>query len=229
MANERDTAVELVRQLLSKTTNFKDVRFFAILDNTCQDGTVDILRDYAREETRLEVVWCPDNTCVVDAYMAGYRVALAAGSDWILEIDAGFSHQPADLPAFLDRIAPDVDCIFGSRFCPGGRITETPARRRVISRGGTVLTNALVGTKLTDMTSGYQMFRRHALRHVLEKGIMSRSHFFQTEMKVHCRHMCVKEVPIHYRAASDSVNQSVLADSFRCLFRLVGRRLSGDL
>jgi dolichol-phosphate mannosyltransferase len=118
------------------------------------------------------------------------------------------------------------DCVFGTRFGPGGRITDSSFRRRLLSRGGTFLANLLLGTRLTDMTSGFQLFSRAALEEVLEKGVNSRGHFFQTEIKAHCHSRRVAEVPIHYRAASDSVNREVLRDALRNLWRLFRARVS---
>ncbi|HKG12053.1 MAG TPA: hypothetical protein VKB12_01895, partial [Pyrinomonadaceae bacterium] len=121
------------------------------------------------------------------------------------------------------------DCVFGSRFCPGGRITDSSFKRRVISRGGTMLANLLLGTKLYDMTSGFELFSRAALQYVLERGVHSRGHFFQTEIKAYCHAFRVAEVPIHYRAASASVNNTVLKDAFRNLWRLFRARRAGEL
>ena len=103
------------------------------------------------------------------------------------------------------------------------------AKRRIISRGGTLLTNALLGTKLKDMTSGFEMFSRAALREILRKGIHSRAHFFQTEIRTHCRKLNIAEVPICYRVTSDSVNRKVVTDAFTNLWRLFRLRVAGRL
>jgi dolichol-phosphate mannosyltransferase len=229
MANERDTAVDFVREVLAQCGAFREVTFFAVLDNKSKDGTVDLLREFGKSEKRLNVVWAPENRCVVDAYVRGYREAMAAGCDWILEIDAGFSHKPEDMPRFFAMIGQGYECIFGSRFCEGAKLSETPLKRRVISKGGTILTNILVGTRLKDMTSGFEFFSRKALARVLEKGIMSKAHFFQTEIKTHCRVFKCVEVPIHYSAPSNSVNNKVLKDAFANLFRLFKLRITGKL
>src|SRR5688500_10284957 len=102
MANERDTAERFVREVLAacQPFGFASVTFFAVLDRVSRDGTLDLLRALEAEEKSLRVVWAPDNRCVVDAYLRGYREALGAGCDWVLEIDAGYSHQPSDIPAF---------------------------------------------------------------------------------------------------------------------------------
>jgi len=229
MANEKTSAVSFVGDVLAQcqTQGFKSITFFAILDNMSKDGTVELLRTLEKDQPQFRLVWSPENGSVVDAYMRGYREAIDAGCDWILEIDAGYSHQPSDIPQFFEKMTEGYACVFGSRFCEGGQITDSSFKRQIISRGGSVLTNVLLGTKLKDMTSGFEMFSRPALQQVLDKRIHSRGHFFQTEIKVHCRRLPIAEVPIHYRAASDSVNNMVLKDAFSNLWRLFRLRLSG--
>ena len=108
-------------------------------------------------------------------------------------------------------------------------MADSPLARRIISRGGTIAANLLLGTKLKDMTSGFEMFSRSALEMVLDKGIISRAHFFQTEIKAYCRNLRITEVPIRYRAPSAGVSNAVLGDAFTNLFRLFCLRVSGRL
>ncbi len=220
MANEGKEAVRFVREVLEQCKGFRGVKFFAVLDKATTDNTLELLREYAQAEPRLEVVWAPENRCAVDAYVRGYREALAAGSDWILEIDAGFSHRPADIPQFFSAMQQGYDCVFGSRFMPGGSIRRSSWKRYLISFCGTILTNLMMGTRLSDMTSGFEMFSRRALQGVLKTGIRSRAHFFQTEIKVYCRNLKIKEVPIQYQAASPRLHGSAVIEALTQLWRL---------
>ena len=220
-----------VREVLAHclSQGFTSVTLFAILDKKSTDRTRELLGDLEDCRNNLQVIWSPENRCVVDAYVVGYKRALEAKCDWILEMDAGFSHQPADLTMFFDKMSQGYDCVFGSRFCPGGSMKESPLARRLISRGGTILSNLLLGTRLKDMTSGFELFARNALQLVVNKGIRSRGPFFQTEIKVYCRNLHIAEVPIQYRAASHNVGSSALKDSFSNLWRLFRLRLQDAL
>lgn len=231
MANEEPTAVTFVREVLAHCAlpGFKSVTLFVILDQKSTDRTRELLGGLQDCGNNLLVIWSPENRCVVDAYLVGYRKALASECDWILEMDAGFSHQPSDLAGFFNKMSQGYDCVFGSRFCPGGSMTESPLARRLISRGGTVISNLLLGTRLQDMTSGFELFTRHALQLVVNKGIRSRGPFFQTEIKAYCRNLHITEVPIQYRAASYKVGSSALKDSFSNLWRLFRLRLQDAL
>lgn len=232
MANEAASAASFLHEVLAQCApfQFKSATFFAILDHQSQDQTLQILNDRQKEEPSLRIVWAPENTCVVDAYVRGYREALAAGCDWILEIDCGFSHQPSDIPQFFERMLQGGhDCVFGSRFCDGGAIAADSPGRRFISRSGTILSNALLGTSLKDMTSGFELFSRSALVYVLDTGIKSRGPFFQTEIRAYCHRLDIVEVPIHYRGASHKINGTALKDAFRNLWRLFRLRAQGGL
>ncbi len=220
MANESTSAIRFADEVLLQCKDLKRATLYVVLDRVSRDGTRELLSEYAREQPNLRIVWAPENRCVVDAYVRGYREALANGHDYILEIDAGFSHQPEDIPKFLDAMENGYDCVFGSRFISGGIIEKSSFTRRCISLGGSALTNLLAGTRLSDMTSGFELFSRRALEMVLAKGIQSRAHFFQTEVKFYCRNLNITEVPITYRAASPSVSQSSLVDAFRNLWRI---------
>ena len=231
MANEDATAVDFVNEVIARceAEGFNSINFFAVLDKACKDNTVELLRQLEKKQLSLRVVWAPENKGVVDAYVRGYREALATGCDWILEIDAGYSHQPSDIPQFFARMKEGYACVFGSRFCEGGRIEEGSFKRHVISRGGTLLANLVLGTKLKDMTSGFELFSRAVLQQVLDRGIRSRGPFFQTEIKTYCRNLPLVEVPIHYRAPSHDLNNATLKDAFINLYRLLRLRIATRL
>jgi dolichol-phosphate mannosyltransferase len=230
MANEALNAVSFVDAVLSECSRhgLGSVTLFVVVDRVSHDETRALLEAHQARQSRLRVVWAPETRGVADAYVRGYREALGAGSDWILEIDAGFSHDPSDIGRFLVAMAEGRDCVFGSRFRKGGR-NLAPLRRRVVSRSGTMLANRLLGTKLSDMTSGYQLFTRDALEAVLAKGIRSKGPFFQTEMKAYCRNLRCGEVPITYDAGSHAVGARAIGESLVNLGRLFRLRISGDL
>ena len=231
MANEEATCSEFVQALLAECSKypFRQVSCFVVVDTASKDRTRQRLNELAETEPRLRVVWAPENRGFVDAYVRGYREAIEAGCDWILEIDGGFSHDPADALKFFEKMAEGYDCVFGTRLAAGGSFEDVSAKRRTISRLGTIATNALLGTRLTDMTSGYQLFTRKALQMVLKRGIRSKAHFFQTEIKVYCRNLKCAEVPISYRHPNPQLSNAAVMEAVARLGSLVGLRLSGRL
>lgn len=230
MANERDTAVDFVNDVLEQCCIFHRTSFFVVLDNASKDGTLDLMRGMAEKDERVRVVWAPENRCVVDAYMRGYREALASGCHWMLEIDAGYSHDPADAAAFFELAGTGrYDCVFGTRFAAGGGYRGGRARRKAVSRIGSALSRLLLGRTPSDMTSGYQFFSREAVERFLDFGIRSRGHFFQTEMKAACLALDWDEVPIRYTNPSSSVGFAVIVDALANLARLAWLRAMGRL
>ena len=100
MANEAETATRFVNSVLMNCVGVGSRKFLAIVDEASKDDTRKILEAQAATVPELTVVWAPENRSVVDAYVRGYREALRTNADWILEIDAGFSHQPSEIPRF---------------------------------------------------------------------------------------------------------------------------------
>lgn len=229
MANEAKTAVRFVNEVLEHCHGFRERLFLVILDRASKDDTLQLMREQAKLTPELAVIWAPENRGIADAYQRGYREALVQNADWILEIDAGFSHQPSDIPLLLEKMTHGYDCVFGSRFSLGGSLRDSSIRQFWISYGGTLLTNLLLGTKLHDMTSGFQLFTQQALRMIVDRGINSQGPFFQTEMKAYCRDLNFAEVPIQYSSASHQVGRAALADAFRNLWRLFRLRLAGSM
>ena len=221
LANERDTLDEFVRRVTARLQS-QDA-LIAVFDNVCTDGSIDRAREIARSEPRLRVVFAPENRSVVDAYFRGYREALATDADWILEMDGGLSHLPEQIPPFIDAMSKGYDYAGGSRFMPGGGF-DGPWRRYLISRGGTWLTNLLLGTRMHDMTSGFECFTRKTLQGVVDRGVRSRAHFFQTEIRARMHDFRWIELPIHYGCPSKSVGKNSLLDAFKSLAALRKRR-----
>ncbi|MES2474553.1 MAG: glycosyltransferase [Verrucomicrobiota bacterium] len=228
MANEIHTAREFVDAVLVAASifEFREVSMFPVFDTVCQDGTREMMEQHAKTDSRIKVIYAPENRSVVDAYMQGYRKALDSGCDWILEIDAGFSHDPNSIPEFLEKISSNVDVVYATRFTLGGEIINSSVCRRFISRFGSLISNVLLGTKLGDMTSGFILYSRHALESVLAQGIQSRGPFFQTEMKYHARDLPYAEVPIVYQGASHVIGKRAINDAKYHLRRLVRDRFS---
>jgi dolichol-phosphate mannosyltransferase len=232
MANERENAEAFVNEVIGicRSFNFKSVRFFAVLDNVSKDGTRDILESLGRRIEGLAVVFAPENRNVVDAYKRGYREALKNDCDWILEIDAGYSHNPTDIPQFFNlMITGEYDCVFGNRFHRESKIKDMPFARYLVSRGGTLLTNLMLGTRLPDMTSGFELFRKDALAQILEKGIFSIGPFFQTEIKSYAHGLRIADVPIFYNAGTPHLHSKALSDSLGNLWHLFVMRCKKQL
>jgi dolichol-phosphate mannosyltransferase len=223
MANEAGNAEKFVIDVLCvcRAFEFSKIYFFSVLDKASNDGTRNILITLSKFTPELKVIFAPENRNVVDAYIRGYREAIKIGADWILEMDAGFSHQPSDIIQFFTKMQSGYDCVFGSRYFQGKRTSRAPIARHFMSKGGTILCKVLLGTKLSDMTSGFELFKREALEVILSMGILSIGPFFQTEIRTFAHRFNITEVPIFYDAPSYKFRAIELYDAFKNLFRLI--------
>jgi dolichol-phosphate mannosyltransferase len=107
-------------------------------------------------------------------------------------------------------------------------MVDSPFKRRLLSKGGTVLARWLLGAKLADMTSGFQGFRREVLLKVVDYPLLSKAHFYQTELRYLLRKQKLIEVPIHYRAPSPRVSSGAVRNSVAVLMHYFLRRISGN-
>ncbi|MGA3170621.1 MAG: glycosyltransferase family 2 protein [Chthoniobacteraceae bacterium] len=217
LANEEENIAALLKAVLEQIG--PEDRIFCVLDRISKDNTRAIIEGMAATEPRVVPVWAPENRCVVDAYFRGYREAFATGMDYILEMDGGFSHRPEEIPAFIAAADKGVDYAGGSRFMKGGS-HKGSLKRRCVSKGGTILANLLLGTKMHDMCSGFECFSRRAMEAVLERGVKSRAHFFQTEIRYMMHDFNWVEIPINYSNPSDSVGSGTIKEAFGNLWLL---------
>lgn len=227
LANEAENLQKFVLSIASIFDQLGEGFAYLVVDKASRDNTLQECRHAQAQDHRFITVWAPENRNVVDAYLRGYREALEQGHPFIIEMDGGFSHDPAELPQFVAALRKGYQCVFGSRFMAGGNISDSNWKRTLLSRGGTFLSNFFLGTRLRDMTSGYQGFNASVVEQFLRFPLRSRAHFYQTELRYLARHTAHLEVPINYRSPSPSVSKSALYNAWACLFHYFGLRLRG--
>jgi len=217
LANEETGIDEWMPRVLAQLG--EGDRVFCVLDNVSRDRTRDKVAEWAQRDQRVSLVWAPENRCVVDAYFRGYQAAYDAGAEWILEMDGGLSHLPEEIPAFIAAMQNGADFAAGCRFTRGGGYAG-PWSRYLVSKGGTWLTNLLLGTRMADMTSGFECFSRRAMAEVLARRVRSKAHFFQTEIRFMLHDWKWVEVPIHYTNPSKRLGGDSLKEALRILGQL---------
>lgn len=225
MANEQENFNEFIVALSKVLDSLECGTVYFIIDKVSTDDTLKLCKDLSKKDIRFNTVWAPENKNVVDAYLRGYQEAYQNNHEIIIEMDAGLSHDPKALPMFLRVLNEGNECAFGSRFINGGSIWDSNWKRTFLSRFGTILSNLLLGTKMYDMTSGYQGFHAHIVAKFLERGLLSKAHFYQTELRYLLRKSRYAEIPIHYRAPSPSVSKKAIYNSFDVLFHYFSLRL----
>ena len=228
LANEEIEFHPFISELTKVLDRLKSGTVYFVVDTVSKDRTLDLCKELSKKDQRFITVWAPENRHLVDAYLRGYRVALEKNHDIIIEMDAGLSHDPRAIPMFLRVLNEGNECAFGSRFIVGGSICKSSYKRTLLSKGGTFLSNLLLGTKLHDMTSGYQGFHANVVREYLDYRFLSTGHFYQTELRYLLRKKRCAEVPIHYRAPSENVRGAAIVNSLSTLWYYFKKRILGE-
>ena len=218
MANEEKYAKNFILELLTYKNLFKKFKIFIIIDKVSRDNTYKIVKKLEKKNKSLKVIWAPRNRSVVDAYTQGYKSCLKTNYKWILEIDAGGSHRPKDIKNFLKYMNGEYECIFGSRFCTKGKMLNSNFTRYFFSKCGSLLSKIFFAIKISDTTSGYQMFQRKIVNKIIKQGLLSKDRFFQTEIKIYTRTQKIKEVPIQYICKTHSLSFFSIIESIYLLF-----------
>jgi dolichol-phosphate mannosyltransferase len=172
-----------------------------VVDDGSPDGTGAIVEEMAAEHQWLEVVHRTQKNGIGPAYLAGFRHALDRGAGYVMEMDSDFSHDPADLARLLAAVREGADLALGSRYVPGGGVSDWGLLRRLISEGGSTYARWVLGLKVRDLTGGFKCFRREVLEAIHFDGVRSRGYAFQVELTYRAVRagFRVVEVPIVFR------------------------------
>jgi dolichol-phosphate mannosyltransferase len=172
-----------------------------IVDDASPDGTGEIADRLAAEHAWVSVLHRAEKNGIGPAYLAGFRSALEQGAGFVMEMDSDFSHDPADLARLLAAVRAGADLALGSRYAPGGGVSDWGLLRRLISEGGSTYARWVLGLKIKDLTGGFKCFRREVLEAIQFDGVRSRGYAFQVELTYRAARagFRVVEVPITFR------------------------------
>jgi dolichol-phosphate mannosyltransferase len=208
-------------------------RRLLIVDDSSPDGTGRIADRLAEAHEDIEVMHRGRKQGLGPAYLAGFRRALAEGARLIVQMDSDFSHEPAYLPRLLDA-ARRADLVVGSRYIPGGGVTEWGPMRRAISRGGSAYARFVLGVGIRDLTGGFKCWRREALEAIDLAAVRSLGYAFQVEMTYRAIEagFHVVEVPITFRErriGASKMSRAIVAEAVWRVPWLRAASLSGRL
>ncbi|HEX3391013.1 MAG TPA: polyprenol monophosphomannose synthase [Solirubrobacteraceae bacterium] len=184
-AKNIEAIVATAGQVLGAATD--DDYKILIVDDGSPDGTGEIADRLAGERAQVEVLHRSEKNGIGPAYLAGFRYALDHGAAYAMEMDSDFSHDPADLARLLEATdrrsaSTGADLALGSRYVPGGGVTDWGLLRRVISQGGSTYARWVLGLKVKDLTGGFKCFRREVLEAIHFDSVRSQGYAFQVEL-----------------------------------------------
>ena len=227
--NERDNLERLARQILSQDLKIH----LLIVDDNSPDGTGALAERLAAETNRVTVLHRAGKLGLGSAYREGFRLALDMGADFVVQMDADFSHDPSILPLFFQKMQ-DHDLVIGSRYLNGVSVVNWPLRRLMLSYFASVYTRVITGLTISDCTSGFKCFRRSALEAIDLSRVRSDGYSFQIEMNYRCveHGFRVTEVPIIFidrHAGSSKMSKRIVREAVLMVWKLKFGSLLGCL
>lgn len=201
-----------------------------VVDDNSPDGTGALADELARRSLSVEVIHRSDKQGLGTAYAAGFRQAMATGTDLVMTMDADFSHDPQYLPALLEA-SQYYDLVIGSRYVPGGGVRNWPRHRQMLSWSANTLARLMLGLHARDCTAGFRCYRRQVLETVDPGSIRANGYSYLIEMLDCCQRAGFKigEVPIVFtdrQLGQSKISRGEIFKAGRTVLRLALRRLS---
>jgi dolichol-phosphate mannosyltransferase len=224
--NEADNLEELVRGVLPQLEGTGLPHTVLVVDDGSPDGTGEIADRLAAELASVRVLHRARKQGLGRAYLAGFEMALGAGADLVMEMDADFSHDPADVPRLI-AAAGAADLVLGSRYVPGGGVVNWGLARRLVSRGGCAYARVVLGIPVRDLTGGFKCFNRRVLEALDLSGVHANGYGFQIELtyKAVRAGYTVTEVPIVFRERRMGVSKMTPPIALEAVWKVLALRL----
>jgi dolichol-phosphate mannosyltransferase len=228
--NERENVESIVTAILGQSLDF-DV---LVVDDNSPDGTGQLADTLAQVHLgRVHVLHRPGKQGLGTAYIEGFLWALSRAYEFVFEMDADFSHDPADLLRLRQAVAEQgADASVGSRWVPGGGTRNWSFLRTFISRGGSIYARAILRIPVNDLTSGFKCFSRRVLERLDLQSVRSNGYAFQVEMNYRCylAGFRVVEVPITFvdrRVGKSKMGGHIVTEAMLVVLRLRLQTLAG--
>lgn len=227
--DEADNVRELIPSVLSQAGSA--TIHVLVVDDGSPDGTANVVRSLAEQHPgRVHLLERPRKMGLGTAYVAGFRYALEHGFDFVFEMDADFSHDPAALPAFLATIG-NHDVVLGSRYLTGVTVVNWPLQRLILSYTANTYTRLITGMPFMDATGGFKCFRSRALAALDLDSIGSDGYGFQIEVTYMLwkKGFRITEIPIVFqerRVGVSKMSRRIVWEAAWMVWRL---RLMGTL
>jgi dolichol-phosphate mannosyltransferase len=226
--DEAENVEAVVRAALGQLASAGVEHTILVVDDSSPDGTGELADRLAGEHQEVRVLHRPAKEGLGPAYLAGFEEALRNGAELVLEMDADFSHDPADLPRLI-AAAGAADLVLGSRYVPGGGVENWGRLRRLLSRGGSWYARTLLGVPVRDLTGGFKCFNRRVLEDIDLAGVHADGYGFQIELTYRAIQagFTVTEVPILFRERREGRSKMTARIALEAVWKVPALRFRG--
>ncbi len=220
--NEREN----VRQLVSQLRALPGDVHVLVVDDDSPDGTGALVDEMAAHDPGVVILHRAGKLGLGTAYKAGFAYGLAHAYQYICTMDADFSHNPASLPAIVEKAAAGYDLVVGSRYVPGGGVVGWPAARKLLSAVANRLAHLFLGIAARDCTAGFRCYRRVVLETIPLDSIFSGGYSFLIEMAFLCEAagFRIGEVPITFVNRTQGASKISKLEIYKAMYTLVRLR-----
>jgi len=221
--NERENIPPLAQRILNLPVPVD----LLIVDGNSLDGTAQIADELAAKHPQIHVLHETEKKGLGRAYIAGFKWALERDYEFVFEMDGDFSHNPDDIPAFLEAAkSQDADLVLGTRYSNNSvRVVNWPLKRLILSRGAGVYVRLITGMPFSDPTGGYKCFHRRALQAFNLDAVHSNGYSFQIEIthRLWRQGKKIVEVPIIFTErvhGQSKITGEIIREAFPMVWRL---------
>ena len=194
-----------------------------IIDDSSPDGTAEIVKKFSSNFNSINLIIRDAKLGLGSAYREGFKWAANNNYQYVVEMDADFSHQFSDLQNLLDLRRPNR-LVIGSRYIPGGKTLGWSLSRKTLSKCANLFSRILKQTDIKDMTSGFRVYSINALENSNYSESKSDGYAFQIEMVLKCLNAGVEvvEVPITFierELGTSKMNYQIIIEAIKYLFK----------
>jgi len=225
--NESENIEKIIETVLKQSLELD----ILIIDDNSPDKTAQIIKNLMANNSKLHLVARPRKMGLGTAYVTGFKYMLEHDYDYCLEMDADFSHNPNDLPRFIE-LKSQYDLIIGSRYCNGVSVVNWPMKRLLLSFFACMYARIVTGCPVRDLTAGFKCYSRRALAGINLDKLKSDGYGFQIEIDfmIWRNGFKVKEIPIIFverRVGTSKMSKHIVYEAFFLVLRLRLQRLFG--
>lgn len=228
--NEAENIQQLITEIFNLRIESLDI---LIVDDNSPDGTAALIRTLLQKSSRIHLLERPGKLGLGTAYVQGFKFALEHGYDYIIEMDADFSHDPREIHNFMREIQNN-DLVIGSRYIVGVNVVNWPLTRLLLSYGANLYSRLITRMPIKDGTGGFKCFRRQVLEAINLDNIHSDGYAFQIEMnfKAWIKKFRIKEIPIVFVdriAGASKMSKRIIREAAWLVWKLKLLQICGKL